>query len=58
MPIVMTTWGDPTADQLLRYAELGIDRAVLGAGRADWEDPTTALPFVERYADLVPELAG
>ena len=29
---------------------------MLGAGREGWDDPATALPFVERYAPLVAEL--
>jgi len=56
MPIVLTAWGDPTLEKLLGYAELGIERVVLGAGRAGWDDPTTALGFVDRYAALVPQL--
>ncbi|MET0902407.1 MAG: TIGR03619 family F420-dependent LLM class oxidoreductase [Acidimicrobiales bacterium] len=56
MPIVVTAWGDPTRERLLGYAELGIDRVVLGAGREGWHDPATARPFVERYAPLASEL--
>ena len=33
MPIVLTTWGDPTARPLPATRELGIERVVLGAGR-------------------------
>ena len=45
-------------DSSLGYAELGIERVVLGAGREGWDDPATALPFLDRYAALVPELSG
>ena len=58
MPIVLTAWGNPTRETLLAYAELGIERVVLGAGRASWDDPATALPFLDPYADLVPELTS
>ena len=58
MRIVLTAWGDPTLETLLAYAELGIERVVLGAGRTGWDDPATAMPFLERYAELVPEVSG
>jgi hypothetical protein len=58
MPIVLTAWGNPTRETLLAYAELGIERVVLGAGRSGWDDPATALSFLDPYADLVPELQG
>jgi probable F420-dependent oxidoreductase len=58
VPITMVVWGDPTADALHELAALGIRRVVLGAGRADWYDPASSLPFLDRYAPLVDELAG
>ena len=58
MPIVLTAWGDPTRERLLGYAELGIERVVLGAGREAWDDPGTALAFLERYAALVDDLSS
>jgi hypothetical protein len=58
MPIVLTAWGDPAPDTLRAYRDLGIDRAVLGAGRTGWDEPATTLPFVDRYAPLAQELAG
>ncbi|MFL6204235.1 MAG: TIGR03619 family F420-dependent LLM class oxidoreductase [Acidimicrobiales bacterium] len=57
VPIILGAWGDPTREQLLGYADLGVEQVVLGAGRAGWDDPATALPFVDRYAPLVGELA-
>ena len=57
IPIILGVWGDPSRALLLEYAELGIDQVVLGAGREGWDDPSTALPFVERYAPLVAELS-
>jgi probable F420-dependent oxidoreductase len=58
LPIILGVWGDPTLEQLVAYAELGIEQVVLGAGREGWDDPGTALPFVDRYAALVPQLTG
>ena len=58
VPIVLVAWGDPQLEQLLGYRELGIERVVIGAGRIGWDDPTTARPFIDRYAALVPELAS
>jgi probable F420-dependent oxidoreductase len=58
IPIILGAWGDPTLEQLLDYAALGVEQVVLGAGRAGWDDPATALPFVDRYAELVPELGA
>lgn len=57
IPITMVTWGDPTAEVLHGYRELGIERVVLGAAREGWADPASALPFLDRYAALVAELA-
>lgn len=58
VPITIVAWGDPTLATLLEYRALGIERAIVGPGRVGWYDPTTALPFMERYARLVPVLVG
>ena len=58
IPIFLGAWGDPSRERLLEYAELGIEQVILGAGRDGWDDPRTALPFIERYAPLVAELAS
>ena len=58
MPIVLVAWGDPTRDALLAYRDLGIERVILGPGRAGWDDPTSVLAFIDGYAGLVPELRG
>jgi hypothetical protein len=57
LPIFLGAWGDPTPERLHEYAELGIHQVILGAGREGWDDPTTAVPFIERYAPLVDQLA-
>jgi probable F420-dependent oxidoreductase len=58
MEIILMTWGDPTRETLAGYRDLGIDRVVLGAARDGWDDPRRTLPFLDRYAELVPELTG
>lgn len=57
IPISLVTFGDPTPETLHGYRELGIVRCVIGAGRQGWDDGSTAMPFIERYARLIPELA-
>lgn len=57
VPISLVTFGDPTPETLHHYRELGIVRTVIGASRAGWDDPATTLPFLDRYAPLIPELA-
>ena len=57
LPITMVAFGDPTAATLDHYRDLGIDRVVLGTARANWDDPSTTMTFIDHYADLIPELA-
>lgn len=57
LPVTLVAWGDPTADRLREYRDLGVHRVVLGAGRAGWSDPASALPFLDRYTPLVASLA-
>ncbi|MDZ7673769.1 MAG: LLM class F420-dependent oxidoreductase [Acidimicrobiales bacterium] len=58
IPITVAVFGDPNPDTLRHYAELGIERAVIGANRTGWDDPATILPFLDRHTPLVPELRG
>ena len=58
LPITLVVWGDPTPATLRHYRDLGVHRIVLGAGRAQWEDPASAMPFLDRYTALVPELGA
>ena len=58
MPIILMTWGDPTLTTLASYRDLGIERVVVGPNRDGWDDPSRTLPFLDRYAELVPELGG
>jgi probable F420-dependent oxidoreductase len=57
IPISIVAFGDPTPATLHAYRELGVVRCILGAARQGWDDPTTTLHFLDRYAALIPELA-
>lgn len=53
VPVTLVVFGDPTADRLREYRDLGVERCVLGADRRGWEDHDTAYPFLDTYAVLV-----
>ena len=57
IPISMLTFGDPTPEALHQYRDLGIVRTIIGGARTAWDDPTTTIPYLDRYASLIPELA-
>ena len=55
--VTLFCFGDPTADTLRGYRDLGAVRVVLGSGREGWHDPDTTYPFLDRYTPLVDELS-
>jgi probable F420-dependent oxidoreductase len=57
IPITIVAFGDPTLETLLHYKDLGVVRTVVGAARQGWNDPATSIPFIERYATWVDQLA-
>ena len=57
IPITIMALGDPTIDTLHGYRELGIEREIVGSARTGWDDPSTTMAFVDRYAGFVAELA-
>ena len=57
IPISLVTFGDPTPETLAGYRDLGVVRCVIGAARTGWNDPSTTMPFIDRYVPLIPELA-
>jgi probable F420-dependent oxidoreductase len=57
IPISMLTFGDPTPEALHQYRDLGIVRTIIGGARTAWDDPTTTIAYLDRYAPLIPELA-
>lgn len=56
LDLTIMAWGDPSANRLARYRDLGFNRVVIGGGRRDGDDPSTTLPFLDRYAAMVTEL--
>lgn len=54
--VTIITYGDPTIETLAAYRDLGVTRVVVGAARHGWDDPATAMPFMERYARYIDEL--
>ena len=57
IPVSIVTFGDPTPETLHHYRELGIVRTIIGASRTGWNEPSTTMPFLDRFAPLIPELA-
>lgn len=57
LPITLVAFGDPTPATLAHYRSLGIDRVVLGTGRANWDDPSTTMTLIDSYAELIPDLS-
>ncbi len=56
IPITLVAFGDPTAETLALYRSYDVERVVLGGSRQGWDDPSTTMPFLDRYAPLVAEL--
>jgi len=56
LDLTIMAWGDPPLDLLANYRDLGFNRVVLGGGRRGASDPSTTLPFLDRYAAMVDEL--
>lgn len=57
VPITMVVFGDPTIEALEHYRDIGVDRVVLGGSRTGWDDPSTTMPFIDRWADVIDGLA-
>ncbi len=57
IPISLVVFGDPSIETLQGYRELGIRRVILGTARTGWDDPSTTMAFVDRYAGFVDELS-
>lgn len=57
LPISLVTYGDPTVETLELYRSLDVERVIIGAAREGWADPAGTLPFMDRYAELIPRLA-
>lgn len=57
VPITLSIFGDPEPGALAHYRDIGIHRVVIGPARTGWDDPSTTLPFLDRWAALVPDLS-
>ena len=49
--------GEPQESKLHAYREMGIERVVIGVNRRDPDVKEKVLPFLDRYAQLIPKLA-
>jgi probable F420-dependent oxidoreductase len=58
IPISLVTFGDPTIELLQNYRELGVERVIVGGARQGWDDPSTTLPFLDRYGQFIADLQG
>ncbi len=58
VPVTLVVFGDPDPEALRSYAEIGVERAVIGSDRTGWDDPATTYPFIDEWAGLIPELRG
>jgi hypothetical protein len=57
IPITLVVFGDPTWETLVHYRELGVHRVVVGSAPDRWDDPSTTMDFIDRYAEFVADLA-
>ena len=54
--ITIVTFGDPDLATLASYRDCGAERVVVGAARTGWDEPSSTLPYLDTYADMVTEL--
>jgi probable F420-dependent oxidoreductase len=45
-------------DKLKEYRDLGIQRATIGVAMDLWDKPEAVMPMIDKYAEVIPELAG
>ena len=58
LPISLVVMQTPDPDMLKRVRDLGIHRAIIGVGVENWDQPHQTMPMIERFARIIPELAG
>ena len=44
-------------DKLKRYRDLGVERATIGVSNDLWDKPEAVMPMIDRYAEIIPDLA-
>jgi len=57
LPITVFATGHPTIERLESYRDAGAVRVVLGTGHPTLHREDKALPFIDRYADAIAQLA-
>lgn len=57
IPISLFSWGTPPIERLASYAELGVERVVLGPAGFDVAAEDRTMEFLDRYTPIVAELA-
>jgi probable F420-dependent oxidoreductase len=57
IPITIVAFGDPTMHTLELYKGYGVESVIVGAARQGWGDPSTTMPFIDRYTPFVDQLA-
>lgn len=45
-------------DKLKEYRDLGVQRATIGVSMDLWDQPDAAMPMIDKYARVIPDLAG
>lgn len=45
-------------DKLKEYRDLGVQRATIGVSMDLWDQPDAVLPMIDKYARVIPDLAG
>jgi probable F420-dependent oxidoreductase len=45
-------------DKLKHYRDLGVERATIGVSMDAWDKPDQVLPMIDRFAQVIPELAA
>ena len=45
-------------DKLKEYRDLGIERATIGVSMDLWDQPEAVMPMIDKYANVIPDLAA
>ncbi|MEM0954827.1 MAG: TIGR03619 family F420-dependent LLM class oxidoreductase [Pseudomonadota bacterium] len=45
-------------DKLKRYRDLGVERATIGVSVDMWDKPDEVMPMIDRFAEVIPDLAA
>jgi hypothetical protein len=56
--ITLQAMATPDFDTLKRYRDMGIHRVNVGVAIDMWDKPEQVLPMIDRFAPVIPDLAG